>query len=183
MAVREARHAVVGAGAWGTTLALLLSRRGPVTLLTRDAAQAEQLRGDGTNERHLPGAPLGDAILITSDPTALASATELVVLAVPSAVLRERVGDVAPSIATSAVLLSVVKGLRDLEPLRMSQVIAEEMPGGAARVAALSGPNLAPEIDTRPGGGAVVASPDDAVAAEWRRSSADGPSACTATAT
>jgi hypothetical protein len=63
-------HAVVGAGTWGTTLALLLSRAGPVTLLTRDATHAARLRADGENARYLPGglAGIGDIIAACSSP-------------------------------------------------------------------------------------------------------------------
>jgi glycerol-3-phosphate dehydrogenase (NAD(P)+) len=163
MADGEPARAVVGAGAWGTTLALLLSRTGPVTLLARDEAHAERLRSDGHNERHLPGVPLGDDVVVTADPAALTAATELVVLAVPSAALRASVRAVAASLAEEAVLVSVVKGIENGTLLRMSQVIAAEVPGSVGRIAALSGPNLAPEIARGSPAAAVVAAEDDAV--------------------
>jgi glycerol-3-phosphate dehydrogenase (NAD(P)+) len=157
------RRAVVGAGAWGTTLAVLLSRTGPVTLLVRDQEQAGRLRADGRNERRLPDVPLVPDIVVSADAADLASATELVVLAVPSAAVRSRVRAIAAGLPAEAVLLSVVKGLEGGTLLRMSQVVAEEVPGAAERVAALSGPNLAPEIARGLPAAAVVASPDDAV--------------------
>jgi len=155
--------AVVGAGAWGTTLAKLLSRAAPVTLLARDEAHAARLRDDGENQRYLPGVPLGEHIVVTADPTALQAAVELVVLAVPSAAMRATAASIAGSIATDTVLLSVAKGIEGDSLLRMTEVIASEVPGAAGRVAALSGPNLAKEIARGLPAAAVVAAADDAV--------------------
>ncbi len=82
--------AVVGAGAWGTTLALQLARQGPVTLLARDEATSATLAGSRENVRHLPGMPLPVEVEVTADPTAIADAHRLVVMAVPSSAIRER---------------------------------------------------------------------------------------------
>ena len=163
MAVGGPALAVVGAGTWGTTLALLLSKRGPVTLLARDEEHAERLHGDRENRRYLPGVPLVDDVQVTAEPSALATATELVVMAVPSAALRSSARSVAGSVASGAVLLSVAKGIEARSLLRMSQVISREVPGSAGRVAALSGPNLALEIARGLPAGAVVAAQDEAV--------------------
>jgi glycerol-3-phosphate dehydrogenase (NAD(P)+) len=155
--------AVVGAGAWGTTLALLLSGRAPVTLLARDEAHAERLRADAENRRYLPGVPLGERISVTADAAALATASELVVLAVPSAAMRATAAGLAAHVSAGAMVLSVAKGIERETLLRMTQVIAEEMPTAAGRVAALSGPNLAIEISRGLPAGSVVAAHDDAV--------------------
>jgi len=163
MPVTRPRVAIVGAGAWGTTLAALLSKQEPVTLLTRDEPNAQTLRADGENRRHLPGVPLGDRIEVTADPSALASASELVVMAVPSAAMRATAAAVARSIPDSPVLLSVAKGIEGVTLLRMTEVVADEIPGTSSRVAALSGPNLAPEISRGLPAAAVVAAEDDAV--------------------
>ena len=163
MPVAAARLAVVGAGAWGTTLAVLLSGRGAVTLLARDDAHAERLRADGENRRYLPGVPLAEHISVTADVAALALATELVVIAVPAAAMRATVARMAPHVTAGTVLLSVAKGIERETLLRMTQVIAREVPAASARVAALSGPNLALEISRGLPAGAVVASLDDAV--------------------
>jgi glycerol-3-phosphate dehydrogenase (NAD(P)+) len=163
MLAARPRVAIVGAGAWGTTLATLLSKQEPVTLLTRDELQAQTLRSDGENRRHLPGVPLDDRIEVTADPSALASASELVVMAVPSAAMRVTAAAVAGSIPDSPVLLSVAKGIESGTLLRMTEVIATAIPGTGSRVAALSGPNLAPEISRGLPAAAVVAAEDDAV--------------------
>jgi len=163
MAAELPRLAVVGAGAWGTTLATLLSRGAPVTLLTRDAAHAERLRDDGENRRYLPGVPLDERIAITADPAAVAAATELVVLAVPSRAMRATVAAVVAALTAETVVLSVAKGIESESLLRMTEVVAEEAPAARARLAALSGPNLALEISRGLPAAAVVAAQDDEV--------------------
>ena len=92
-------------------MAVLLSRAGPVTLLARDEAHAVRLREDGENAKYLPGVPIGDRVEVTADAAALEAASELVVVAVPSAVLRSTVASVAGSVSEHAVLLSVAKGI------------------------------------------------------------------------
>ena len=163
MAAERPRRAVIGAGTWGTTLALLLSKSERVTLLARDEQHAAQLTRDGENQRYLPGIPLDRDISITADPGSLESADELVVVAVPSAVLRTTVTAAADHIVGEAVLLSVAKGIENGTLLRMSQVITAVLPAHADRVAVLSGPNLAPEIARGLPAGAVVAARDETV--------------------
>jgi glycerol-3-phosphate dehydrogenase (NAD(P)+) len=156
-------RAVVGAGAWGTTLATLLAEKGPVTLLARDQVHAEQLRADGENQHYLPGVALDRRIEVAADPDAIAAASELVVLAVPSRAMRSTLEPLAGELPDDAVLLSVAKGIEAGSLLRMTQVIADVVPGAADRVAALSGPNLALEISRGLPAGAVVAASDEAV--------------------
>jgi glycerol-3-phosphate dehydrogenase (NAD(P)+) len=163
MAQSRPSRAVVGAGAWGTTLAQLLAASGPVTLLARDEAQAERLRQDVSNERHLPGVRLDPAVEVTGDPAALEDARELLVVALPSAVLRARLQEVAGAVAPGTLVLSVIKGLEDGSLLRMSQVIEAALPDSAGAVAALSGPNLAIEVSRGLPAAAVVAADDEAV--------------------
>lgn len=155
-----ARVAVVGAGAWGTTLAALVARQEPCLLLCRDAAQAERIQASRRNERRLPGIDLPPGLLATADPEALRSAVDLVVIAVPSSHLRAELARIAAVIAPSADVLSVVKGLEAGSLLRMSEVIAEAGGIDRGRIAALSGPNLADEIARGLPASAVVASPD-----------------------
>jgi glycerol-3-phosphate dehydrogenase (NAD(P)+) len=156
-----ARRAVVGAGTWGTTLALLLARSAPVTLLARDEAQTARLRQDVENRRSLPGVPLPPEVAVTADPATLASASDLVVFAVPAAAMRSSAARVAASIHVDAVLVSVAKGIEHGTLSRMTEVIASQVPGPGARVAALSGPTLAPEIARGLPAGAVVAAVED----------------------
>lgn len=156
--------AVVGAGAWGTTLARVIARVEPVTLLSHSESTAAEIRSTGRNERRLPGIDLGRSVLATADPAALAEATDLVVFAAPSAHLRATAASCAPYLDASADVLSVVKGLERGSLLRMSEVIAEGAGIEPERIAALSGPNLAAEVAHNLPASAVVAAQDIALA-------------------
>ncbi|MBA3876543.1 MAG: hypothetical protein C0498_06345 [Anaerolinea sp.] len=157
------RVAVIGSGAWGTTLALLVARSEAVTLLCRSAETEARLRNERRNERRLPGVVLPDSVLPTSDPARLAGA-DLLIVAVPSAHLRATMVRLAGSIPSGADVLSVVKGLELGTLLRMTQVIAEAGEIEPGRIAALSGPNLALEIASGLPASAVVAAEDPALA-------------------
>ena len=155
--------AVVGAGAWGTTLAAIVARREPVALICRSDEVAERIRTTGRNEPRLPGIDLPRGIIPTADHQVLARA-ELVLVAVPSAHLRATVASLAPMLPDAGDVLSVVKGLERGSLLRMSEVIADAAGIDPRRIAALSGPNLAPEIARGLPASAVVASADPALA-------------------
>ena len=157
------RVAVVGAGAWGTTLARLIARTEPVTLLCHSPETASRIAETHRNEARLPGIDLSAALIATADPSALRDATDLVVFATPSAHLRSTVVAVAPFLALGADLLSVVKGLERGTNLRMSEVIAEAAGVPIDRIAALSGPNLAAEVARNLPASAVVAAADEAL--------------------
>jgi glycerol-3-phosphate dehydrogenase (NAD(P)+) len=158
-----ARVAVIGAGAWGTTLAVLIARNEPVVLLARDAGTATRIAAARANERRLPGVTLPDEVLVSAEPDELIGA-DLVVYAVPSSHLRSTVDRTATSIAAAADILSVVKGLEAGSLLRMSEVIAAAGGFAPRRIAALSGPNLAAEIARGLPASAVVAAEDPLLA-------------------
>ena len=155
--------AVVGSGAWGTTLAILLARREPTLLLARSDETAARLSADRANARRLPGVPFPAWLAVSADASLLRSA-ELVVFAVPSGHLRSEVASVAPFVPPAADLVSVVKGLESQTLLRMSEVIADAGAFDPSRIAALSGPNLALEIARGLPASAVVAAEDPALA-------------------
>jgi glycerol-3-phosphate dehydrogenase (NAD(P)+) len=164
MSAASPRVAVIGAGAWGTTLAALIGRREPVLLLAHSAASAARIDAERRNEVRLPGIDLPAAVVVSADTSALAAAVALVIVAVPSAHVRAMVERVAPAIPSSADVLSVVKGLERGSLLRMSEVIAEAGAIDAGRIAALSGPNLAGEVARGLPASAVVAADDLALA-------------------
>ena len=159
------RIVVVGAGAWGTTLAILIARSEPVVLLGHSWESLERnLQPDGTLRR-LPGVELPEGIDLTAEPGAIDLGTDLVIFAVPSAHLRETVGRVAARLPETADVLSVVKGIENGTLLRMTEVIADASAKAGApiapqRIAALSGPNLALEIAKGLPASAVIASDD-----------------------
>jgi glycerol-3-phosphate dehydrogenase (NAD(P)+) len=157
------RVAVIGAGAWGTTLAILIGKVEPVALIAHDEAAAARIGAVRENERRLPGIRLPDAVSVSSESAILASA-ELVVFAVPSTHLRSVVARVAGALPEDADVLSVVKGIEAGTLLRMSEVIADAGGISPRRIAALSGPNLASEIARGLPASAVVAAEDDELA-------------------
>ena len=154
------RVAVVGAGAWGTTLAKLIASAEPVTLLCHSAQAAAEIAGSRRNERRLPGVDLPERIVPTADPATLAGAVDLVVFATPSRFLRASVAAGGPHLAPGVDVLSVAKGLEHGSLLRMSEVIVAAGGLPPARVAALSGPNLALEIARGLPASAVIAATD-----------------------
>jgi glycerol-3-phosphate dehydrogenase (NAD(P)+) len=160
---RVPTSAVVGAGTWGTTLAILLAARGPVTLLARDEEHAEWIERDRENRRSLPGVALPPAVRVAADPAIVADASGLVVMAVPAAAMRSLATSVASHLAADAVIVNVAKGIEPGSLLRMSEVIVAAAPAVEGRVAALSGPNLAPEIARGLPAAAVVAAPRDPI--------------------
>jgi glycerol-3-phosphate dehydrogenase (NAD(P)+) len=151
---------VVGSGAWGTTLALLVARVEPVLLWCHSPETAARIAETRRNEPRLPGIELPRTIIVTADDAAVASASDLVIVAVPSAHVRATLERLAPFIPGSADVLSVAKGLERGSLLRMTEVIAEAGSIEPRRIAALSGPNLAQEVAQRLPASAVVASTD-----------------------
>lgn len=158
---------VVGTTSWGTTLAVLLARRGwGVALLARTPQEAQALTHGGENRRFLPGLAFPPNLRCTASPADALARADLVVLAVPSPSVRENARRIAPFLAPNTVLLHAVKGLEPGTALRISQVLAQEIPPLVDRLAVLSGPNLAREIAHGLPSSTVVASADLAVA-QW----------------
>lgn len=156
--------AVVGATTWGTTLAVLAARGGaPVRLLCRSAAEAETLRQAGQHARRLPGVSFPETLAVEDDPEAVLSGASLVIVAVPSDRFRQNLRRIAPYLPADAVVLSATKGLELPAGLRMSEVLAQELPGHPpGRFAVLSGPNLAGEVIAgKPAVTVVAASEED----------------------
>jgi glycerol-3-phosphate dehydrogenase (NAD(P)+) len=156
---------VIGAGAWGTTLAVLLAdAQRPVSLRAHTTEASERLAHARTNERYLPGIVFPPNVRVVTDDAFLAEPHRFYVLAVPSAHMRATLEAVGPTLHPEAPLLSVVKGIEEGTHLRMTQVIGDVLPG--RRVAALSGPNLAREIAGGKPAGSVIASEDADLAAD-----------------
>ena len=137
---------VLGAGSWGTALAVHLARDGrPVCLWARDEALVEEMIANAANTRYLADVPLPAAVLPTASLDTALDAAQFVVVAVPSHGLRAVVRTAAPRLPADAVVVSAAKGLEADSLLRMSEVIEEET-GGRLPVVVLSGPSFAAEV-------------------------------------
>lgn len=140
--------AVVGAGGWGTALAVVLARKGvPVTLWARRPEIAAQLGRDRENARLLPGVALPDGIEVTADPRAITAVPrEAIVLAVPTRGLRSACAPLTGWRGSGAVLVSTVKGLEHPAGTFPSGILRDVLGATAADLAVLSGPSHAEEV-------------------------------------
>jgi glycerol-3-phosphate dehydrogenase (NAD(P)+) len=167
--------AVLGAGSWGTALAVHLGRAGhDVRLWARDAAVVAEIRARRLNPRYLTEIAIPDRVIATADAEVALAGAQTVIVAVPSHVVRRVVRSVRPWIPSGAVLVSAAKGIEVDSLDRMSQVIAEEMPDGVP-VVVLSGPSFAVEV-ARGLPTAVLAASEDAAAASHIQECFRGPS-------
>ena len=159
-----ARVSIVGTTTWGTTLGILLARKGiPVALLSRTPEEATDLTARRGNPRFLPGVPFPDSLTVSSDLDTLADYSDLVILAVPSDRFRQNVRRVKQHLPSGCIVLSATKGLELPDGKRMSQILEEELPSAFhPRICSLSGPNLAQEIVQGKPASTVVAGRDDA---------------------
>jgi len=142
--------AVLGAGAWGTALAVLAAARGPVTLWARDAIRAREMQFSRVNPR-LPSVRLPDAVTVTS---ALPEA-EILLVCVPMQNLRALL-EMLP--ASDSGLVVCCKGLESSSLLLAPELVAEVFPG--RKVAVLTGPNFAHEVGGRLPAASVLAAAD-----------------------
>jgi glycerol-3-phosphate dehydrogenase (NAD(P)+) len=150
----------LGSGSWGTALAIHLARSGTqVSLWGRDPAEIESLRENRENVLYLPDFDLPPEI----EPVeVLPAEADFWIIAVPSEALRE----VCQKLPSDCVVVIATKGLEQETSLRMSQVLAAERPG--ARIAVLSGPNLAVELAGGIPTATVIASDNDELAERVR---------------
>jgi glycerol-3-phosphate dehydrogenase (NAD(P)+) len=153
---------VIGAGSWGTALALLLGENGHrVTVWGHDAAHVAEVERERTNG-YLPGVGIPDGIAFTADLDALAGC-DLVLLVTPSKALREVTSRLSTvELRADAVLLSCTKGVERGSGLRMSEIVAESFP--RQTVAVLSGPSHAEEVARKMPTAIVLGCRDAAIA-------------------
>src|SRR5450755_484506 len=161
---RQPRVAVIGAGSWGTAVAAIIARKSPTVIWARSAEVAEQVNERHLNERYLPGFPLPETLTATSDLQAAVEPTDVVVMAVPSHGFRGALTDLAPYLRPWAPVVSLVKGLEQVTHRRMTEIVDEVLPGHPAGV--LAGPNIAREVVAAYAAAAVLAMPDQHLAAQ-----------------
>ena len=134
------RVAVLGAGAWGTAIARVLSARLEVSLWARDAAQAEALGRTRRNQRYLPEIELPPAVAVHSDLSRALSGASLLLAATPVAGLRELFGKAGASLP----IVWLCKGFEQGTGLLPHEIAAQALPSGVS-LGALSGPSFAEE--------------------------------------
>jgi len=148
----------MGAGSWGTTFAQVLCDAGTSTVLySRRPSQAKAIAELHENPDYLPGITLTPSLDATPDAAAALDGADIVAFAVPAQTLRANLAGWAPLIPSGALLVSLMKGIELGTRQRMSEVITEVLGADPARVAVVSGPNLAAEIIRRQITGTVVA--------------------------
>ncbi|MEY4362469.1 MAG: NAD(P)H-dependent glycerol-3-phosphate dehydrogenase, partial [Actinomycetota bacterium] len=164
---RPMRVAVIGAGSWGTTVASLVAANAPTVLWARRQELVDTMKRDRVNAAYLADFPLPDDLEITSDMQQAVGSADVVVMAVPSHGFRDAVADAARHVRPWVPVVSLSKGIERSSLKRMSQVVADELPGHP--VAVLTGPNLAKEIMGGQPAAAVVAIDDKVIAEELQR--------------
>ncbi len=150
--------AVIGTTSWGITLSTLLIKKGSeVRLWARTLREANKLKKNGSDR--FPGVALPGEIIITHKMDEALDGVSAVVLAVPSASMRENISRAAKYLTKSTVIISASKGMEVGSNKRMSEVIAEEInPRFHTNICVLSGPQLAKEIiNDRPAASVVAA--------------------------
>lgn len=155
--------AVVGTTSWGTTLAILMAKQGhQVRLWARTEEEAALLQRERENKRFLPGFHFPTSLQVTASLDDAFGQAHLVLFAVPSKSLRANAQRMGGAIPPDAIVISATKGLEMDTGLRMSQVLAQELPEILhSHICALSGPNLSGEIAQEWPSSTVVASEDE----------------------
>jgi glycerol-3-phosphate dehydrogenase (NAD(P)+) len=154
--------AVLGAGSWGTALAIQFARAGhPTRLWSRSSADATAMRASRRNARYLPDAPFPDALSIAGSIAAAVEGVAAIIVAVPSHALRELLGELKPHLGGNARLAWATKGFEQGTGLLPHQV-ARAVLGDGMSFAVLSGPTFAREVGAGLPTAMTVASPDAA---------------------
>jgi glycerol-3-phosphate dehydrogenase (NAD(P)+) len=156
------RVAVIGAGSWGTAVAALVGASAPASLWVRSPELASSIARTRENETYLPGVRLPDGLQATSSLAEAVAGAGVVFMAVPSHGFRAVLNDLVPLASDIEAVISLSKGIENGTNLRMSEVIAQVLPGVPAGV--LTGPNLAREVAEGQPAASVVALPDEQLA-------------------
>lgn len=156
------RLAVIGGGAWGTALAIVLAPRFErVRLWVYETDVAQRMQSGRQNDTYLPGFQLAENILITSDLGVSLEDADAVLSVMPSHHVRRMYARMLPFLTESMIFVSATKGLEIATILRMSEVIRETGSRFPLQVAALSGPTFAKEVARGDPTALVVASADE----------------------
>lgn len=156
------RIAVIGAGSWGTALAIVAARAGhEVAIWSRNEAVVESINRNHVNSTYLTGAGIPSEVAATQDISEAVVGRELIVLAAPSHATRELLTNMSPVLRAEMIIVSATKGIEIDTGKRMSQVVAEVVPEAMRpRFVCLSGPSFAKEVVTNHPTAIVAASKD-----------------------
>lgn len=136
---------IIGAGSWGTALAVLLHKNGhKVTVWSIVEAEIAMLQKEREHKDKLPGVRLPEDMIFTTDLAEAVRDKDVLVLAVPSPYTRATSKSMAPLVEEGQIIVNVAKGIEENSLLTLSQIIEEEIP--QAVVAVLSGPSHAEEV-------------------------------------
>lgn len=136
---------VIGAGSWGTALAVVLQTNGHgVTIWSIDENEIAMLKKEREHKNKLPGVKIDESIALTTDLKEAADGKDMLVIAVPSPYVRSTAKSLAPFVADGQLLVSVAKGIEEGTLMTLSQILKEEIKN--AKVAVLCGPSHAEEV-------------------------------------
>lgn len=139
---------VLGAGTWGTALAILLAEnKHEVTIWSALEREVKELKEHRDAIKNLPGAYLPENVNVTSELSEALDAPEMLVLAVASVYVRETARKIAPFVPANMIIVNVAKGIEEATLKTLTDVIEEEIP--QADVAVLSGPSHAEEVSRK----------------------------------
>jgi glycerol-3-phosphate dehydrogenase (NAD(P)+) len=162
--------AVLGAGSWGTALAIQFARAGhPTRLWGRDVAQQSAMAAARRNERYLPDAAFPDNLSVVHDLDAALVGVGEVLIAVPSHALRGLLTEIAPRLGDEVRLAWATKGF-ELDSGLLPHQVAKQVLGDRRSFAVLSGPTFAREVGAGLPTAMTIASTDEAFASELARS-------------
>jgi len=152
--------AVLGAGSWGTALAIQFARAGhPTRLWSRSSSDVVAMRDDRRNRRYLPEASFPDAIEVHDDLATAVRGAATIIIAVPSHGLRDLLTRLKPLLAPDARLAWATKGF-ELDTGKLPHQVAHEVLGDSYPLAVLSGPTFAREVGMGLPTAMTIASPD-----------------------
>ena len=155
---------LLGGGSWGTTVAALVARNAPATLWARNPETVREINQQHSNETYLPGARLPEKLQATADIGEAVAGADAIVMGIPSQNFRSVLQEVREHIRPWVPVISLTKGLELDTRMRMTEIIAEVLPGHPVGV--LTGPNLAREIMAGQAAASVIAMEDAIIVRE-----------------
>ncbi len=172
------RIAIIGAGAWGTGISVVLGRKGAhvLRMWAREPEVCSAISSKRVNERFLPGQAVPENLIVTNDLSQALDEAEIVVSVMPSQHCRGLFQQMAPQLKPGTLIVSATKGLEETSLLRMTEVITQTLEtttGLRPRLGALSGPSFAAEVARGDPTAVAIASSDSELAERIQREFSD----------